>query len=404
MGQRRSGYRGWWGGVLMCLGAIGLVGCGDEAEAPMSWTPVVEVAQPVVKDVTAYHYYTGRLAAINEVKVRARVEGFVQAQHFEAGSKVSVGDPLFTIEREPYEIAVAMAEAQLEEARAAEELAKVELDKIEQAYANQAAIERERLEYVAKHKKAVAQRMAAEASLDDAKLNLSYTQVTALLAGKAGREQVDVGNLVGPGDLLTTIVQMDPIYIVIDVSDRIVQDILNEMDGTPRSMDKAPSIQIRRSSDPPGEYPFEGPITYGDNTMDAGTATLLVRGEIPNDKRLLYPGMPGIQARVPYAVLSDAVLAREDALGTDLTGKFLWVIDEKDVAQKRPVEVGQDAGDGYRVITKGLAADERYVVRGIQMVRAGAPVTVTESAKPSPPAPPEEAEASDTTQTPEAGE
>lgn len=371
-------------GLVFILAAVtSLVGCGGGNEQGPPPPPAVEVATPVRRDVTSYYHYTGNLEAIASVEVRARVSGELQAMHFEASSPVAAGDKLFTIEPASYDIGIQAAEASVKTAEAAVELAALERSQVQEAFDKQAANERELQKYITALKTAEAQKLAAEASLADAKLQREYADVVAPIAGRVDRNMVDVGNLVGIGEptLLTTVVQMDPIHVYVDVSERIVQEYLNKDrngkvngdDGPP-----PPPIEIARSSDDDGTYPFNGMIDYVDNVVDESTGTLRVRGSIPNTERKLFPGL-FVRARVPYDVVENAVLVREDALGTDLTGKYVLVVGEKNIIEQRAVALGEKTDDGYIVVTQGLDGSERYVTVGIQKARPGAPVTIRPS-------------------------
>lgn len=367
-------------GAALGLSAAMLVGCGGPPEQQAPPPPAVEVATPVRRDVTSYYHYTGNLEAVASVEVRARVSGILEEKHFEVSSPVEQGAKLFTIETAPYDVAIEAAEAAVKSAEAAVELAALERDQVQEAYDKRAANERELQKYITALKTADAEKLAADARLADAKLQRSYADVNAPIAGRVSREMVDVGTLVGVSEptLLTTVVQMDPIHVYVDVSERIVQEYLNkdrtgEVNGGEEP--PPPPIEIARSSDPPGQYPFDGMIDYVDNVVDESTGTLRVRGSIPNAEGRLFPGL-FVRARVPYDTVEDAVLVREDALGTDLTGKFVLVVDDQNVVEQRAVTLGQKTDDGYVVVTGGLDGDERYVTVGIQKARPGAPVTI----------------------------
>ena len=368
-------------GLMAVLAAAAtLVGCGGGGEPPAPPAPAVEVATPERRDVTSYYHYTGNLESIASVEVRARVSGELEAMHFEVSSPVEAGAKLFTIEPEAYDIAIQAAEASVQTAEAAVELATIERNQVQEAFDKQAANERELQKYITALKTAEAEKLAAEASLRDARLQREYADVTAPIAGRVSRNLVDVGTLVGIGEptLLTTVVQMDPIYVYVDVSERIVQEYLNRDNNGEFNSDEAPPpppIEIARSSDPPGQYPFAGLIDYVDNVVDESTGTLRVRGSIPNPEGRLFPGL-FVRARVPYDAIPDAVVIREDALSTDLTGKFVLVVGKDNIIERRTVTLGDKTDDGLIVVTSGLDGSETYVTKGIQKARPGAPVTI----------------------------
>ncbi|WP_184677061.1 efflux RND transporter periplasmic adaptor subunit [Algisphaera agarilytica] len=369
----------------MAAAALTVTGCGGPSEQPTPPPPAVEVATPERRDVTSYYHYTGNLESIASVEVRARVSGVLEEKHFEVSSPVDQGAKLFTIETAPYDVAIQAAEAAVQSAEAAVELATIERDQVQEAFDRNAANERELQKYITALKTAEAEKLSAEASLDDARLQRNYADVVAPISGRVSRELVDVGNLVGMGEptLLTTVVQMDPIHVYVDVSERIVQEYLNrERNGSINADDAPPPppIEIARSSDDPGSYPFHGMIDYVDNVVDESTGTLRVRGSIPNADGRLFPGL-FVRARVPYDTIENAVLVREDALGASLTGKYVLVVDEKNIVQQRPVTLGEKTDDGYIVVTEGLDGSETYVTVGIQKARPGSPVTIREKSQ-----------------------
>jgi len=377
-----------WAVALATTAALTATGCGgphDEQGPPPP--PAVEVASPERRDVTSYYHYTGNLEAIASVEVRARVSGVLEAMNFEVSSPVEQGAKLFTIEPAAYDIGVQSAEASVKSAEAAVELATIEKDQVQEAFDKQAANERELQKFITALKTAEAELLAAEAALRDAKLQRDYADVVAPIAGRVGRNLVDVGALVGVGEptLLTTVVQMDPIHVYVDVSERIVQEYLNQdRDGNINGDDAPPPppIEIARSSDAPGEFPFGGMIDYVDNVVDESTGTLRVRGSIPNAEGRLFPGL-FVRARVPYDTVENAVLVREDALSTDLTGKFLLVVGENNIVERRTVTLGDKTDDGYIVVTAGMTGDETYVTQGIQKARPGSPVTIRQTSQKS---------------------
>ncbi|MEM8738449.1 MAG: efflux RND transporter periplasmic adaptor subunit [Planctomycetota bacterium] len=368
----------WIGGVLGLGGLLG--GCGGPDEQPPPPPPVVEVAEPVQRDVTSYYHYTGNLESVASVAVRARVSGTLEEQHFQPSSDVQAGDKLFTIETAPYDIAIQAAQAAVQSAEAEVALARIERDRVQEAFDQRAANDRELQTFIAALKTAEAQLLAAKAQLRDAELQRSYADVVAPIAGRVNRSMEDVGTLVGVSEptMLTTVVQLDPIYVYVDVSERIVQEYLNQgRDGeiNGEAAQEPLPIEIARSSDPPGEYPFSGLIDYVDNVVDAGTGTLRVRGNIPNAESRLFPGL-FVRARVPYDTVRNAVLIEREALATDLTGPFVLVVGEGDVVAKRKVELGDHTEDGYVVVRRGVVHGERYVTKGIQKAVPGDTVTI----------------------------
>ena len=206
---------------------------------------------------------------------------------------------------------------------------------------------------------------------------MSYTEVRSPIRGVVSRRLVDIGNLVGSGEntLLTTVAQMDPIYVYFDVSERLILEMFNEQGRTLERRSTLPEEQVPAFLGLANEngWPHEGRLDYVDNTVDANTGTIQVRGVFPNSKNVLFPGLFA-RIRVPTLLQEDALLVSERAIGTDLGGKYLLIVGEGDMVELRHVELGR-LEDGMRVIVSGLEAGERYIINGLQRARPGLPVS-----------------------------
>ncbi len=382
----KSGGHGPWpmllGGLLLAT-----AGCGREpAPRPMG-PPAVTVATPVVRDITEYYYYTGTLAAVQNVDIRARVQGFLESIDFEPSTDVEKGALLFQIEHEPYEIAVATAEAGVAQAKALQDQAQSIYDRVLKAYNANAATDAERIESFATLEQRKAETAAAEANLRDAKLNLEYTYVRSPIAGRVSRNLMDVGDLVGYNEptLLTTVVQMDPIWVYFDVSERIVLEYLERRD-TGQVDPERDKAELALANNPDGEYPFKGVLDFVDNQVDPQTGTIRVRAVFPNKEGALFPGLFA-RVRAPYGRVKDALLVEENAILTGLQGQYVLVVKPDNTVEQRVVELGPRDG-AYRMVREGLTAEDHYVVRGIQKAIPGQPVMPQmQTADQAPPAP-----------------
>ena len=219
--------------------------------------------------------------------------------------------------------------------------------------------------------------LGSKAALEQAELDVSYTEVRSPIRGVVSRRLVDIGNLVGSGEntLLTTVAQMDPIYVYFDVSERLILEMFNEQGRTFERRSTSPEEQVPAFLGLANEngWPHEGRLDYVDNTVDANTGTIQVRGVFPNSKNVLFPGLFA-RIRVPTLLQEDALLVSERAIGTDLGGKYLLIVGEGDMVELRHVELGR-LEDGMRVIVSGLEAGERYIINGLQRARPGLPVS-----------------------------
>ncbi len=349
-------------------------GCSKKA-APEPTPPEVTVAQPLQKNIRRFYDLTGNTEAVEAVDIRARVEGFLEKVHFEDGADVKKGDILFTIEQDVFIADVAQAKAVQESAIAERHRAQADLDRVEMAVKSGAVSEQEVDLKRAERDIAVASVAKAEALLTQAELQLSYTTVTSPVTGRISRRFVDAGNLVGSGEktLLTRVVRFNPIDVYSNISETLLSQILKKSGQTDQERRDVNATLHVGLADEDG-YPHEGVLNFIDNRLDATTGTVQIRGTVPNEKRLLYPGM-FVRLRIPALKETASLLVHEKAIGTDLGGKFVLVVSEKDnVVERRYVTLGLLYED-MRVIEKGLEATDRYIYKGIQRARPGLPVT-----------------------------
>jgi RND family efflux transporter MFP subunit len=365
--------------TVAAVAALAVAACGGEAPAPQAPpAPEVTVANPDIRNVTAYAEFTGRTEAYASVDVRARVSGELQEMLFSPSQPVQAGDVLFVIEPEPYEAERDIAVATIQQWEAEMARAQSDLQRLQQALQTEAVSEQEVDKASADVKTAEANLAAARAARVEAELQLSYTQVRAPISGMVSRNLVDLGNLVGSGQntLLTTVNQIDPIYAYFDVSESIFLQALAARERSPGEGPDRGDTPVFLGLDDEEGWPHEGVIDYFDNTVDASTGTIQARGAFPNPNGKLFPGLFA-RIRIPVREIVDAVLVREDAIGTDLGGKYVLVVGDGNVVELRHIELGPLQQDGTQVVLSGLDASERYIVNGLQRARPGLPVTPT---------------------------
>ncbi len=366
------------GKIFLAATLLSVFACTESAyiEPP---PPTVKVATPERRDVTDYLEVTGTAESVEEVEIRARVEGFLMKTHFTEGEYVEEGDLLYEIDPREYQARVEQARASLVTAKASLGLQKATLSRLQQAQRSGAVSEIEVIESRAKVDVARADVHSAEASLLRAELDLSYTTIYAPTTGRAGHSEVDDGNLVGAGEktLLTTIVQYDPIYIYFSFSERQIQRLARMareavMDGEREGEGFIGSyVEAGRSADE--GYPFKGAIDFRDQGIDSATGTFRLRAVFPNPEPVeLVPGL-FMRARVPIRKRQGSLLVSERALGADQGGRYVLVVGEDDVVEHRPVKVGALV-EGMRVIDKGLEPDDRVITQGVLFARPGAVV------------------------------
>ncbi len=355
--------------------AVLIAGCGGD-DGPRFAAPQVTVTQPVRQDVTPFVEFTGTTRSIASAEVRARVAGRLESMAFTPSTVVNEGDLLFVIEREQYQADRDEADAGLRSANAQLALAESNLERIKMARESEAVSEQDLDRAVAQKDQADARVMSAEAQLSVAELNYSYTLVRSPITGQVSRRLVDIGNLVGSSEqtLLTTVNAMQPIFVYFEAPERVVLNLLAlkaaEVAERPES-DTLSNAYVATAIDT--MFPHVGKIDYIDNTVDPTTGTIQIRAVLPNDDLVLFPGL-FVRVRVPARAVRDAILVDERAIGTDLGGKYLYVLGDSSVVDQRYITIGYTTDDGMALITQGLDGTETYIVNGMLRARPGFPV------------------------------
>jgi multidrug efflux system membrane fusion protein len=333
----------------------------------------VMVAPCVIQDVMTYNEYTGNLALIESVDIRARVQGFLRRVAFKDGAHVKQGDLLFEIEPEAYQAQRDEADAQLKAAQAEMERARLDLERIEEAIQTNAVSRQDLSRSRAAYDTAAASVLAAQAALDHAELNLSYTRIVSPIDGKISRRYVDAGNLVGASEmtLLANIVKLDPLYVYFNAVESEYLDYRkNVREHVAEEPNKLPVYLSLANEE---AYPHQGWLDYMDNMVDSTTGTIQIRGQVPNPEQQLYPGM-FVRIRIPVQAIQNAVLVPEKAILTDLSGKYVLTVGENNMLVRRDITLGDTMGQ-LRVVNSGLNGTERVVVGSFHIAREGMPIT-----------------------------
>ncbi|WP_435010172.1 efflux RND transporter periplasmic adaptor subunit [Tundrisphaera lichenicola] len=406
--------------------AAGIAGCGTQNQYAPPPPPDVTVSLPVRRSITDYVEYTGTAKAVETVELRARVKGFLKERHFEEGNVVKEGQLLLVIDEEPFQVALNMAQAQLDEAEAAlkkaeqskdREVAQAQLaldqailllarieegrsktllarnagtrEALDQAEANrkkseaqveadQAKLEQVKADYQTNILSAKAHVEATRSDVRNAQINLGYCRITAPFEGRISRRAYDVGNLVGDGQatILATILKDDPIYSYVNVSEN---DLLRfrqmAREGTHKDFEHGDEIILDLGLANEKGFPHRGKLDYADPSVDPASGTVLARGIYPNPDRVIVPGL-FVRVRVALEEKPNALLVPELALGTNQLGRYLLIVDEKDTVEARPVKVGSQVGT-FRVIEDNLKPEELVIVSGLQKARPGSKVKPT---------------------------
>jgi RND family efflux transporter MFP subunit len=350
---------------------------GKKQQAPQGGPMPVMVAKPVVKNVERYHYFTGKTQASESVEIRARVKGYLEKVAFIDSENVEPGQLLFEIESAYYVALRDKAKAQVLSAQAELQRAEQDFERVQVAVKSNAVSKQLVSLRKAEKDMAEANMIAAMAALKQSELDLSYTKITSPIAGRISRKLVDVGNLVGAGEmtLLTNIVKIEPIDVYFNVSENI---LIKELRSRPdKKTYREQSFEVGLSEDK--GYPFKGEIDFLENSLDASTGTIEIRGKLANEDNSILPGM-FVKIRVPAGIKKNAVLIKNKAIGTNLAGKYVMVVGEGNVAKQIKIEVAENI-DGMRVVESGLTGDEQYITSGIQFMMPGMPVEVMDPAE-----------------------
>jgi RND family efflux transporter MFP subunit len=360
---------------LAPLAAMMLVACArnEAAEAPAA-PPPVQASKVVQKSVTEFDEFTGRFEAVERVEVRPRVSGYVTATHFAQGHEVKKGDILYVIDSRPYQATLKHAQAELTRAKTQLALAKSEGERAGRLVAARAISQEEFDARTSGNEQAAANLQAAEAAVESAALDLSFTEVRAPISGLVGRAEITAGNLVAAGQtLLTTVVSIDPIYVSFDGDEQVyLKNVGMELRGELKSQRNANNPVWAGLADEQG-HPHEGVMVFLDNELDPNTGTIHARGLFKNPDRRFTPGMFA-RVKLIGSARYDALLINDSAIGTDQSVKFVLRVGEGNKIEYTPVKLGPLI-DGLRVVREGLKLDDVIVVKGLQQVRPGMPVT-----------------------------
>jgi RND family efflux transporter MFP subunit len=374
--------------IALALAYAGmLVGCSQQNEYKPPPDPTVKVSRPVQQTVTNYLEETGTTEAVQQVKIRARVTGFLEEVKFEDGEVVEEGDELYVIEPRPFLAKVSAAKAKKAQSEAALKLAQADLARAEGLYAKKVIATAEYDLAVAKKEAAEAQVEADAAAIEQADIDLSYTKVTAPFTGRVERTLVKRGNLVdgNAATHLTTVIQYDPIYANFNISER---ELLELRERAPRrekaelSEEEKKEIDFYLQRDNDEGFPFKGHFSYADLGVDQSTGTFMVRGVFPNPDYDIVPGL-FVRIRVPIGVQENALLVPERAVGADQAGRFVLIVNSENTVERRDVTLGTKVKEMV-VINQGLQADEWVVIEGVQRARPGANVQREEIKLPAP--------------------
>jgi RND family efflux transporter MFP subunit len=383
-----SGGRARW--LLICL-VIGIVvfgggywyfhrsGAEPAPQAAGAAPPAlpVTVSKPLKTQVTEWDEFTGQFEAVDSVEIRARVSGYLDTIGFEDGQIVNQGDLLFVIDPRPFEIALKSAQSALNSASARLTLAKQQLERAQKLKASdftpQSTLDQRQQELLS----ASADSQVAQAAINSAQLNLDFTHIAAPLTGRIGAHQVSIGNLINGGDtgsttLLTTLVSMDPIRLVFDMSE---SDFLAYQRRAAEG-----KMLSKRESDIPVEghltdetdWTLKGKLDFVNNQVDRTAGTIRARAVFPNPDLLITPGQFG-RIRIPGSEPHDAILIPDAAIVSDQSQKIVMTVQPDGTVVPKPIRPGPSY-QGLRIVRSGLTGDESIIIDGLLRAHPGGKV------------------------------
>lgn len=341
------------------------------ARAQQGAPPPAVLVQPAeLKPIADQAEFIGRAAAVDKVELRARVKGFLGPRKFKDGDMVKEGQVLFTIEPEPYQAAVDQKIAQRDAAKAALTNADLQLHRAEELLRSKTGTQQTYDQRLSERLQAKANLEDAAAQLRDAEIQLSYTEIKSPIDGRIGRAAVSPGNIVGPDSgVLATVVSENPIRVLFSITQRELLDARRD------STASGDNLVVRLRLADGSLYKEKGKLDFIDVTADAKTDGQMVRAVFDNKDGLLTDGQT-VRVIVEGEKVPTVVAVPQAAIAQDQSGSYLFVVNDKNVAEQKRVKVGV-ARDGLAAITEGLKAGERVIIQGQQRVRPGMTVNPT---------------------------
>lgn len=354
---------------------LSVAGCSSPPPPIEQPTPQVAVAEVVTREIVDTDEYTGRTEASEIVEIRSRIFGFLKSIDFKDGDYVKEGQTLFTIEPDEYQAIHEQSLARIDVNQANLELARSKLAMKERLLPNGAISQEEYNEAVAAVHEAEATIAAAKADANRTAVDLKYTEIKAPISGRIDRALVSKGNLLtggqSSGTLLTTIVNERPMYVYFDVDERSLLRYMRqrapEKSSTGNLSDLGVECFVQLADEK--DFPHRGLIDFASAAVNASTGTARLRAVFENADHALSSGL-FVRIQIPVSKPYEALLIPERALSTDQNVKFVYVVGDDGVANRRVVELGRREGD-LRVITSGLAKGDRVITKGMQRVKPG---------------------------------
>ncbi len=355
---------------------VGGANAADENAAPVKMPPPkVTIAAVEQRTVVDHQELLGRIEAIESVEVRPRVSGHIDEVRLKAGQSVAKGEVLFVIDPRWYRAQFNLAAAAVERAKVHITIAESQAKRSDDLLGSRAISIEEADIRTSKLAEAKAELSAAEATLENARLDLEYTEVRAPISGRVSRAYVTAGNLIsgtpGSGTLLTTIVSDGDVHVYADIDEATLLTF-NRLSRENRIITKDGRVPVEMELSDETQFPQRGYIESTDNRLNEGTGSLVLRMVFPNPDGKLVPGLSA-RVRLPVSAPEPTMFVNERSIGTNQNQKFVFTVAEDNTVSYRTVKLGPVV-DGKRVIREGISVGDRVIINGLQRVVAGAKV------------------------------
>lgn len=375
------------------LWLVAVWGCGDRNPSPVATPPpIVEVAHPLQRTVTDYELFTARTQAVESVNIRPRATGYLVKLGFKDGDQVKQGQVLFEIDPRPYQDQLAIAKGNVARLEGQKQYLKAQVDRYTKLAAKGAASQQDLDVYVGQYAENAGALEAAKAQVKYAELNLSWCSVTAPIAGHIDRHFFDVGDLVtADRSLLTNIVSLKPTWAYFDVDQNTGRRYHQLVLAGKAKAAQSGEIPVQMGLGDDKTFPIAGKIDFVSNQLDPNTGSIRMRAVFPNEDGTLVAGLFG-RIRMPISAPHPALLVQDSAVGTNQAQKYVLVVDDQNIVEYRPVEVGQEQNGLRQVLPNrqipdsdsqgkpivrhvtALRATDRVIINGLQRVRPGVTV------------------------------
>jgi membrane fusion protein (multidrug efflux system) len=350
-----------------------LISACDQAEPPPSPPPpAVEVQAVMVQPVSSEFEFVARTRAREDTEIRARITGTIIERNFSEGQEVEKDDLLFRIDPRPYQTALNAAKAELARANSARKVAERNLERGKdlkpQGFISEAELDKLRDE----RERAIAAEKSAAANIEQANLNLEFTEIRAPFTGRAGRSNLSIGDLVDPSSgALVSLVQNDPMLVDFDVNERSLAESMNNNQQRAREgldpISYTPRLRLVNGD----FYPLEGSINYANNRVNPSTGTVTVTASFPNPDGVLIPGQFG-RIIVKRGDPELRMLIAQSSVLEDMQGRFVYIVGNDSLVIRKNVKLGPKYGVNW-VVEEGLSEGDRVIVNGVQKVRPNMP-------------------------------